>query len=471
MPNPSFLGYLNDPYLENPYAGDTGFYAWGMEVNRIIADQPRATASEVARFVNDFSGPRGMQAEGVPTGAKALGMEVFRDLKNVKSFAAMEVNREVQDFTASRAMEVRRDQSMASWFCDELGYLEQPYLEEPYLTPYICAQMGVEVARFLTQPSHRGMEVLRQINSKKTLGMEVLRRIVDYPKPIGVEVDRLRVFTNAMQCRLVIYNTTNLRVLCEFPSRGNGTNWTATSTKAGDFSPNNLNTDIVEQVWRSNNGVTSAILECDTGVPQGIPVDTLALLNHNLTGSATITVQGSNDPGFGTINETFSLLSTATNAYYIAPTFPIIQSRYWRISISDATNPATYLQVGTIIFGTTVIFQGECFTDNVVRRLKHFSDKVATEGFTNVSNDRALKTSVSLDFRFLQYDRGNYRHIREIFETARTSHKCLWIPVPQQVTRFSVFGKLTQIPDETHINMGPDAADNVSFGLEVDESL
>jgi hypothetical protein len=237
----------------------------------------------------------------------------------------------------------------------------------------------------------------------------------------------------------------------DFPSRGtSGTNWTASSTMAGDFSPYNLNTDIVEEVWRSNNVLSGLSLVCDSEVPQGIFVDTLAFLNHNLTTSASVVWQGSNDAGFATVpfTETFSM--TATNFYWVAPTLPLAGYRYHRFLISDPTNSAAYIQIGTIVFGSAIIFQGECFVDRVIRSTKHFSDKVATEGFTNVSNDRALKFATSLEFRSLKYNRGNYLNIRNVFDTARTSLKCLWIPTPQYPSRFAAFGKLQAIPDEQH---------------------
>jgi hypothetical protein len=212
-------------------------------------------------------------------------------------------------------------------------------------------------------------------------------------------------------------------------------------------------------------------LTCDTQVVQGILIDTFAMLNHNLTTSATISFQGSNDSLFSTIGVTIPIEATEENAYYIAPTFPTDQYRYWRLVIADITNPDGFLQIGTILFGTTVILQGECFVDEVIRRTKHFSDKVQTEGFTNVSNDRALKYATGLEFRNIQYGRGNFKNLKSIFRTARTSLKCLWIPDPQDPPRFAVFGKLTQIPEERHVNLGPDASDNVDFSVEVDESL
>ena len=60
--------------------------------------------------------------------------------------------------------------------------------------------------------------------------------------------------------------------------------------------------------------------------------------------------------------------------------------------------------------------------------------------------------------------------MREIFEYAGTTLKCLYIPVPQQASRFAVFAKMNEIPAETHNYKGADA-DYVDFSISVDESL
>lgn len=514
MTNPSFLGYLTNPYLEDPYSGDTGLYALGMGVDRQIVDLPRPVGAEVNRQIIDFtkvsgaealrqiesslvSGSEvfrvviigqsvasqtgreivdlaiafGSQTELTIQGAYVSGSEVFRTIAGLPAPTGMEVNRQILDMPQPVGMEIRRDKSLASWLCESQGYLEQGYLDTPYLTAGICAQMGMEVHRIIVTSVPVGSEVLRIIDTVDAMGSEVLRQIADFPVPTGMEVDRLGGVTSGMQTRLVLYNTKLLRVLIDFPSRGtSGINWSSTSTASGDFDVNNLNTDIVEQVWRSS-GATSAVLVCDTEVTQGIPIDTLAILNHNLTRSATITVEGSPNSAFSIIQQTFTVEMTTTNAYYIAENFPTTQSRYWRFIINDTTNPSGYLQIGTIVFGTSIIFQGESFVDTVTRRNIHFADKVATEGFTNVSNDRALKRAVALEFRHIDYGKGNYKSISNVFDSARTSLKCLWIPDPQDPPRFSVFGKLSSIPEEAHRNMGPGAADTVDFSLEVDESL
>ncbi len=259
----------------------------------------------------------------------------------------------------------------------------------------------------------------------------------------------------------------------EFPSRGTtGSNRTSLSNGGVDFGVNNVNTDIVEQRWQSQAGTKFDQLVCDTQLPQGISVDTVAILSHNLTTSASITMEGSSVSDFASIGETIYLSVTKyQDIYYIAPTYPNQQWRYWRITISDPTNPDDCLKIGTIIFGPSVILQGENIIDLVRKTKKHFADKVDTEGYMAITNDRALKKAVTFELQKLQYKRGNYNNVSNAVDAIRTGLKALWIPDPRSPARFAVFGKLTSMPEESHNNLGT-GADYVTFSaIEVDESL
>jgi len=292
--------------------------------------------------------------------------------------------------------------------------------------------------------------------------------------PVGVQFEAVQEKVKAFQFRSALYNTTNLRILVDFPSRGvTGSNWTATSTKtsgSNSFSVNNVNTDIVEQYWRSENNVVSATLTCDTELAQGVYVDTLAIINHNLSGSATVTLQASNDSGFATVPFSTELDYEENNMYYIAPTLPITSYRYWRLDITDAGSSDNFLRIGTIVFGAAIVFSNESFVDKVKFGQRQFVDKVYTEGFTNISNDRGKKKFLNLDFKNLSYGKINFQNMRELFDYAGITLKCLYIPVPSQPGRFAVFGKLSDIPAEEHNYKGANA-DYVDFSIEVDESL
>lgn len=303
---------------------------------------------------------------------------------------------------------------------------------------------------------------------------EQFRTIITRTAQVGVEFGINNAVRTGNQFRVAVYNTTGLRILTEFPSRGTeaqaGNNWTATSTATGDFSPNNLNSDIIEQYWRSVTGVLSNVqLVCDTGLPQGAFVDTVALLGHNLSGGATIFVEGSNSPSFLTPGANFFIRREAENCFYITQGLPLDGYRYWRFTLTDIGNPDNFLKVGTIVFGSALIFAGECFTDMVKLNRKQYVDSVFTEGFTNVKNNRGQRKSLQLEFQSLNYKKNNYRILRSIAETYGTIFKCLWIPIPQYASRFAVFGKLTELPSETHNDRG-ESNDYVSMSVNIDEA-
>jgi len=309
------------------------------------------------------------------------------------------------------------------------------------------------------------------IASRKNNGVQFEGHIEDFVKSFGSQFTAYVVQAMGSQFRAALYNTDNLRILCNFASRGvNPNNWVASSTAGADFSASNLNTDIVEQVWRGTTGDKVGVtLTCDTGVPQGTFLDTLGILNHNLTTSANVELVGANAPDFSGSVSITKLNMTQENSYWIAPTLPLEGYRYWRITISDPTNIHPYLQIGTIVFGEAVILQGENYSNPIRYKRTHYSDKVDTEGFTASQNDRGIKRSLSLDFQSINFNGGNYRNLSNIFESSRTNLKCLWIPTPQYPSRYAVFAKLSQLPDESHIDNG-EGADYVDLSIELDEA-
>ena len=307
--------------------------------------------------------------------------------------------------------------------------------------------------------------------------MQVLLQIADKEGPLGLQLLMVRAVRVNASVTMVIYNTTQLRMMKTFASRGTpalaGTNWTSDPVAAtGDFSPNNLNTDVIEQCWRSQDGDVALVsLICDTGLPQGAFVDTVAILGHNLTKSATVTMQGSAFADFSTVGFNAALTAEENNMYYIAPDLPTAGYRYWRFLIEDPTNPDGYLKIGTLIFGAAEIFSVlESFTNPIVQGHKHFKDVVETEGFTNVSNDRALRKYLRLSFEKLLATNGNYAKLEEIFLYARTGLKVLYIPTPEYPSKFAIFGKLTTMPETSHISHG-EVEEYVDLSLDIDESL
>ena len=348
---------------------------------------------------------------------------------NLGALAGSQVEGTVQ-VSGAVANELRTGYFPHNYCPDGNAYLEQPYLTVAYLGPRLCVSGGSQVSLLHLQ---------------------------------GV----------ASQARPAIYNTNNLRILCDFPSRGNGNNWTASSTEPSttdSFDILNVNTDIDEQVWRSATGVkTGILLDCDAGAGFTIFLDTLAFLNHNMTTSANVVLLGSNNPSHSPTGTTIPLIIHDRDFIYIAPELPNEGFRYWRLAIDDPTN-IDYVSIGVIVFGEAVIFHNECFVDQVKKTPVNFVDSVFTEAFSNVRNDRGVRNKVRLDFKNLKYTGANFERLEGIFDFARTTLKCLWIPTPEFPYRFFTFAKLTRIPEETH-NVKGEFHDFVDITIETDESL
>jgi hypothetical protein len=343
----------------------------------------------------------------------------------------------------------------------DAGYGALPYGLPPYLAPSRFAAGGFQV------------EVQRAFEAR------------------GFQIEVVKTVPYGFQANIVLYNTNNLRILHEFPSRGSssvggtnswgnpqgtGQNWKASTTApsaTNDFDVSNVNTDIVEEIWRGADGVlTSVFVDCDTERVQGIFLDTFAILNTNLTTSAVITLIMTNDSTFATVGQVETLTAgTDKNIVWISPDLPITSYRYFRISIDDPTQAGldNFISIGTIVFGAGTMFQGECFVDQVEIEPTNFTDEIRTEGQTTVQNDRGVKNKLRLQFKNIDYARPNYANIKDIFNTARTVLKCLWIPTPQYPKRYLTFGKLSKLPRERHNDKGEDLS-YVDFNIEVDEA-
>lgn len=461
-------GYLEGPYLNRAsYLGGDALDARPMQVLRVINGTAHASDLQANRTLTEApSGPLWQVRREI----QKINARLFEVRRTVNGAAKDTIWQVFRAISKIKALNVagKRGRILHTVNAD-LFYLAGSYLADRYLTPGFLAWVPFQVGGKLTKTPAYEFQIEKVITDSTDKRFQVSQRI-DQTHDVLFQINRVQFRSILYQINRVLYNTKRLRVLLDFASRGvTGNNWTASSTATGDFAARNLNTDIVEQCWRSN-GSKVVSLTCDTEVTQGVFVDTIAILGHNLTRSATVEVQASNSPTFAVYDQFFMTVNRTANMYYVAPKAPTQSYRYWRFAINDTTNTAPYLQIGTIVFGNSILMVANDITDTVRRSTRHFSDKVQTEGFTNVSNDRSIKYGLGVEFRSISYDGADYTNLRRIFDTARTSLKCLWIPTPEYPERFAVFGKLSAIPEEQHVALGP-KEDYVSLNVDVDESL
>jgi hypothetical protein len=119
----------------------------------------------------------------------------------------------------------------------------------------------------------------------------------------------------------------------------------------------NLQTDNYSKTWRTLDAATSHNVVNDFGVPSQI--DTVFLGNVNLTSAATVTIQGNATDSWGapSFSEVLTVSGLALNPKHrnlyhelsSAQTF-----RFWRLLISNTTNPDGYYEVGEWWIGLRV---------------------------------------------------------------------------------------------------------------------
>jgi hypothetical protein len=494
-------GYLERPYLEDPYLAGFAVVEGGWQARLVVEakqesawqanaviDARSATGWESLAFIavslneggwqgtlqiDGQKNESAWQAQAIAAGDRKVGWQALVAISSPGVAGGFEVK---QDTLAHVLLEYPH------------GYLDDPYLTVPYLGPWMQAMSGWQARGFIVTQYQDGWQGLMTITSRKNTGWQA-KLVIDKLRPYGWQALALKATAAGWQVTAVLYNTTQLRIIYEFPSRGasttgggnnawgspkgTGQNWLASTTEASPtdaFGIQNVNTDITEQRWQGAAGViTGVTLDCDTEINQGVFNDTFAIIDTNITSSATITLIGSNTDDFSVVGVAIALQSENDgNIVYIAPDLPNAGYRYWRIAIDDSTNPDGYLRCGTIVFGAALILT-QNFVDQVQIDPVNYTDEVFTEGFTNVQNDRGIKQLLRLEFKNLRYQDGDYQRLRTFFRTARTVLKALWVPTPGFPKRYLTFGKLRRIPQERH-NVKSVTNDLVSFMTEVDES-
>jgi len=493
----------------------------GQQASAYILDSLKASGFEVNMIIKNDK-VIGFQVEGLLKDETSIGqqVEMFIVDEADDKHVGMHVEMSILDELSAHGMQAKIF-PYAQWLCAK--YLNSaPYLTDAYLSPciraflgmqasmqiideaddiYLGAQVdqvietskavgvqaelsivdylktvGMQVESIIFDFNQNGMQSELIIKDSKPNGLQVLMQIQDYLSEIGQQVNRVKANKVGFQSTMVIYNITQLRILCDFVSRGVpskfGNTWASLQPiRTGDFSPNNLNTDTLEERTETDGITALWELRNDNGILQGAFIDTVAILDHNFTSSARVTFQGTNDPTFGTINQSIVMVTEKENMYYIAPTLPTVPSRYTRFLIEDLNNPDGYLRIGVIVFGASNIFTlRERFVNPVTYGRKHFKDTIETEGYSNVSNDRAIRKFLTLDFEQLNYAGGNYRLLEDYFSDAKTDLKCLIIPRPTRPSSLAVFSKLMELPSESHYAIS-DENHYVSLTLNWDESL
>jgi len=464
-------GYQQTAYLaEVPYMGGNAVVTTGMQVN-MVTDTSVSTGQQANMNVN-AAFPLGMQADMFTGNDGIAGMQVemfINDLLNPLGFQVDMLTSKVTPNGMQVDMQLAGNLNQLGMqakmgFPQHItcgGYLtDNPYMEEAYLGPKFCTLNSMQVFMQISEIVPTGLQAEMFIVSPdddKITGMQANMQIAGNLKITGMQADMLSVDRTGMQATMVLYSVETLRFLCDFESRGTpaqaGDTWTSVqSLRVGDFEANNLNTDIFEE--RTETLATPPALwelQCNTGKTNTF-VDTIYIGDHNFTLGASVIFQASTFSNFSTIEYQRVMTVENQDMYFVLPLldFPPLPAQYYRLLIQDGANPGA-LKIGIVVFGSSTTFTpDERFINPVRYGVRHFKDTIPTEGFTNVSNDRALRKFLTLDFEQLLLEGGNFGKIRNFIKTSKTDLKCLIIPRPTKPSALAVFSKLTTLPEEQH---------------------
>ena len=474
-------GYLENTYLTPfPYMSGQAGDCLGMQVEmKIVSGDDDPMLGVQTEMQIDTTVTVGAQVEFIVLTDNKLGMQL-----ELKAQGNTPVGTQIQMQVAEALSQVGIEVLFGKLLhVIHPKYLNSdPYLTDSYLAARICALQGTQIEMQIDTTNNLGTQVEMKIDTPDDdpmLGVQTELKIEDFTNNVGMQVEFLQITSVGTEVTAVLYNVDRLRILCEFPSRGTaalgGVNWTSQQAlEPGDFDASNVNTDQFEERTQTDGLPGLWELRCDTG-EANTTVDTVAILEHNFTVGATVTMQASNDSGFGSIIWSKVLTTEVDNMYFILPVadFPLDPARYYRFLISDGSNPDGHLRVGVILFGSGLIMgKKETFDLPVRFGLRHFKDTVETEGFTNVSSDRATRKALGLTFTNMDFFGPQYDLLRDFYKSAKTDTKCLIIPRPTRPSALSVFAKLEAMPDEAHNAIGDESGEHfVDLSLDWDETL
>lgn len=249
-------------------------------------------------------------------------------------------------------------------------------------------------------------------------------------------------------------NTTGIKFLhrwvlgaFDFDNPGNNV-ISVTSTAAGDFAPKNLTTDILREVWRSATASTTQEIIMEVNDPDTI-IDTFAILNHNLTSIAVVQVQAANDVGF--LIPAFTLSMTYNKQNMVLLQDLGASYTYFKIKITDPTNPCGYIEIGRVVAGRSFTFtNNEDITDRINVKRDDLAYKMKSEGFFRASNEKVKVDKLRVDFKNLKSlaadDNTNYLGLKDLFENVGETYPFLTIADPSDPYFICMWGLVDDIP-------------------------
>ena len=221
---------------------------------------------------------------------------------------------------------------------------------------------------------------------------------------------------------------------------------TAFSTASG-YSVDNAITLPVAKVHRNTGVGSSEYIELDLGSAQAIKC--AAVINHNLSSTATITIKGGAAANPSTFTQTITwrefdafVLFAATQTY-----------RYWRFTFTDNDNTYGFIQVGYLLLGAHTTISGYNFDKGWRRMREHGNRRLETSYFVPNIEQIARRIRLSLSFSALASAEIT-EVLTTLFDDLDGNVTPLFV-IPDGAVNDGYFGRWVSVADETIIDGKP----------------
>jgi hypothetical protein len=191
------------------------------------------------------------------------------------------------------------------------------------------------------------------------------------------------------------------------------------SSAAAAYPASNVQSLPISKPWRAT-GCAAEYVEIDLGSAKSFNL--VALVNHNLTSAAVITVNLGNVPNPGTISQ--QIVWRRYDAFLL---FGSLQTyRYIRITITDSGNPAAIVSVGAVLIGNAPTLT---FGFNFGWKRADIDNNLTVQSEFNAVNVKPLNYQIALAHQYDQLTDAMMETLRAVHRAAQTNvYPLFWIP-------------------------------------------
>jgi hypothetical protein len=229
------------------------------------------------------------------------------------------------------------------------------------------------------------------------------------------------------------------------PNDPNANLLSVTSTAAGDFEGWYMFTDTIRQVWRSvDTNLQEIVFKSD--IP--VRIDTLAILGHNFSNLAVVTLEANSINDFTAPPIQVNLTVSARNMVMLNDLGFDLQ--YYKLKILDPLNECGYIEIGRICGGTRFQFiECEDIKDDFSISYVDYGQKLTNEGFSRPANKKILARRLDASFAKMSTLAGqddNYQGLLSLIDNVRTTLPFLTILDPGNPTLFLAWTEFEDLP-------------------------